>query len=139
MCKRMRAPGAFFLSLLFAALGLAPGAVRAQDQAAEEESEMMTNPYAGQAEAATEGKALYDKFSCYACHGRDGSGAMGPSLLGEPWRYGGEDHDLFVSVKSGRPEGMPSFGGALKDDQIWKIVTFIQSLSAEESAGSDSP
>lgn len=135
----MRVPEAFFLSLLFFALCLAPGAVLAQDQAAEEKSEEMTNPYAGQAEAATEGKALYDQFTCYACHGRDGSGAMGPSLLGDPWRYGGEDHNLFVSIKSGRPEGMPSFGGALKDDQIWKIVTFIQSLPAEESAESNSP
>lgn len=36
----------------------------------------------GADEALSEGEGLFNSQGCVACHGRDGSGAMGPALAG---------------------------------------------------------
>lgn len=93
------------------------------------------NPYADDQEAVDAGKKLYESYNCYACHGRSGGGGMGPSLVDGTWKYGGDAATMFSTIKDGRPEGMPGFSGALSEDQIWKLVTFVQSLSE----GSEGP
>jgi mono/diheme cytochrome c family protein len=88
----------------------------------------LVNPYAGDARRAGEGAKLFVSYNCMDCHGADGSGAMGPSLQDGRWHFGGTPGDLFQSIYEGRPDGMPSWGGRIADDQIWRLVTYIQTL-----------
>jgi cytochrome c oxidase cbb3-type subunit 3 len=54
---------------------------------------------------------------------------MGPPLNNTGWRYGGAPADLYRSIHDGRPGGMPAWGGRLPPDQIWKLVTYLQTLA----------
>lgn len=88
----------------------------------------LTNPYEGNAAAVTEGGKLFIAYNCMDCHGGDGSGAMGPSLADNRWHFGGSPGAVFQSIYEGRPDGMPSWGGRISDDQIWKLVAYVRSL-----------
>ncbi len=83
-------------------------------------------PYTGDAKAIADGKKLFDR-NCAECHG-DGTGGSGPDLTDNDWLCGGSDNQIFVTISNGRPGGMPSWSGDLKDDEIWKIIAFIRSL-----------
>jgi cytochrome c oxidase cbb3-type subunit 3 len=88
----------------------------------------LMNPYSGDAQRAAEGAKLFVSYNCMDCHGADGSGAMGPSLQDGRWHFGGTPGDIFQSIYEGRPDGMPSWGGRIGDDQIWRLVTYVQTL-----------
>jgi cytochrome c oxidase cbb3-type subunit 3 len=86
------------------------------------------NPYTGNAEAITEGEALYKKFNCYACHGMKGGGGMGPNLTDETWQTGdGSDTNVQAQIRDGKG-AMPPFKSLLTDDQTWKLIAFVRSL-----------
>lgn len=88
----------------------------------------LVNPFAGQANALTEGRRLFVWFNCYGCHGGRGGGGMGPSLRDAEWMYGGKDEDVFDSIAEGRPHGMPAWGTKLPVEQLWKLTSYIQSM-----------
>lgn len=88
------------------------------------------NPFAGDPKAVAAGKELYSTYGCYGCHGRGGGGGMGPSLIDATWNYGGgSDAALFKTITQGRPKGMPAFGSYFSEEQVWKIVAFLRSIS----------
>jgi len=89
----------------------------------------LTNPYEGNAQRITEGSKLFISYNCLDCHGADGSGAMGPSLQDSRWHFGGTAGDIYQSIYEGRPDGMPAWGGRIADDQIWRLVAYVQTLS----------
>jgi cytochrome c oxidase cbb3-type subunit 3 len=74
-----------------------------------------------------EGKRYYDWFNCYGCHAA-GGGDIGPPLMDEEWRYGGEIEQIHASIVEGRPNGMPSFRGVIPDEQVWQIAAYIRSM-----------
>jgi cytochrome c oxidase cbb3-type subunit 3 len=76
----------------------------------------------------SEGKQLYDAYNCVGCHAH-GGGGMGPALMDIKWIYGSEPYQIYASIRYGRPNGMPSFNGKIPDDQIWKIVAYVRSMS----------
>lgn len=86
------------------------------------------NPYEGSKEAAREGQQIYLAMNCTTCHAYDGSGNQGPDLTDTRWRYGGLPIQIFNSIHDGRPKGMPSWKDKLTDDQIWKLVTYVESF-----------
>jgi cytochrome c oxidase cbb3-type subunit 3 len=90
---------------------------------------LLTNPYAGNAARIAVGAKLFVSYNCMDCHGADGSGAMGPSLQDGRWHFGSTAGDVFQSIYEGRPDGMPSWGGRISDDQIWTLVAYVQSLA----------
>ena len=92
----------------------------------------ITNPYTGDANAVHEGEFLFVHMNCAYCHGFDGGGGMGPNLGDDYWRFGGDDADVFNSVFAGRGKGMPAWGAALTEDQIWKVVAYVRTLGAGE-------
>jgi cytochrome c oxidase cbb3-type subunit 3 len=47
------------------------------------------------------------------------------------WIYGHGPDQIFSSIVQGRPDGMPSFAERLTDEQVWQLVAYIQSLSAQ--------
>jgi mono/diheme cytochrome c family protein len=90
---------------------------------------VLTNPFEGNASRIAEGAKLFVAYNCMDCHGADGSGAMGPSLQDNRWHFGGSAGDVFQSIYEGRPDGMPAWGERIGDDQIWRLVAYVQSLS----------
>jgi cytochrome c oxidase cbb3-type subunit III len=85
-------------------------------------------PYADNAYAIAEGQRLYTQFNCVGCHAH-GGGGMGPPLMDDKWIYGSEPANIFATIVEGRPNGMPAFGGKLSNDQVWKLVAYVRSLS----------
>lgn len=94
------------------------------------------------------GRALFTdvaKGSCFSCHGKEGKGD-GPTsgdyeddwgypirprdLSAGTFRAGAESVDLYRTIAAGiKGTPMGSFEGALKPEEIWDLVHFIQSLS----------
>ena len=101
-----------------------PGAVKPFVGAA------LRNPYEGNAAAVADGAKLFVSYNCADCHGADGSGAMGPSLADGRWHFGGSPAEVYESIFQGRPDGMPAWGSLIAPDQIWRLVTYVRSLSA---------
>ena len=86
------------------------------------------NPYEGDSAAAREGGVLYQQMNCADCHGYDLRGGMGPNLRDRYWRYGGSPAEIYKTLWEGRPQGMPAWGRALPPEQLWKLVTYIESF-----------
>lgn len=80
--------------------------------------------------AVNQGKRLYRWYNCSGCHS-NGGGGMGVPLMDAEWRYGHEPRAIYASIVEGRPNGMPSFGGRIPDDQVWQIVAYVRSLSGQ--------
>jgi cytochrome c oxidase cbb3-type subunit 3 len=83
--------------------------------------------YDDNAYAVNEGKRLFRWYNCSGCHA-NGGGGMGPALMDSQWIYGSEPADLFRTITQGQPNGMPSFGGHIPDDQVWKIVAYVRAM-----------
>jgi cytochrome c oxidase cbb3-type subunit 3 len=90
---------------------------------------VLTNPFAGNAQARAIGAKLYVAYNCVDCHGADGNGSMGPSLSDGRWHFGGSDGEIFESIWEGRPDGMPAWGGRIATEQVWQLVAYVQSLN----------
>jgi cytochrome c oxidase cbb3-type subunit 3 len=86
--------------------------------------------YDGNAYAVNQGKRLFRSYNCNGCHGA-GGGSIGPALMDSQWLYGGDPASIFASIMQGRPNGMPSFGGHIPDDQAWMLVAYVRSMSGE--------
>lgn len=88
------------------------------------------SPYDDNAYAVAQGKRLYRWYNCNGCHSM-GGGGIGPALMDGRWKYGGDPASIFASIMQGRPEGMPSFGGHIPEDQVWQIVAYVRSMSGQ--------
>jgi cytochrome c oxidase cbb3-type subunit 3 len=88
------------------------------------------NPYEGNREAIDEGGRLYGWFNCSGCHSPGGGGAIGPPLMDGEWIYGGDPGSIYESIVEGRPNGMPTWGGKIPEEQVWKLVAYIRSMGA---------
>jgi cytochrome c oxidase cbb3-type subunit 3 len=97
----------------------------------------LTNPFQGDRTKTKEGGALFIAYNCMDCHGAEGSGAMGPSLADGRWHFGGSAGEVFQSIYEGRPEGMPAWGGRIPDDQIWRLVAYVQSLGVDKDVSTE--
>jgi cytochrome c oxidase cbb3-type subunit 3 len=87
------------------------------------------DPYENNAYQLSQGKMLYHWFNCDGCHA-EGGGAVGPAFLDGWWRYGPDPISIYLSVRDGRPQGMPAFGDKLTADQIWQIAGYVQTIGA---------
>jgi cytochrome c oxidase cbb3-type subunit 3 len=87
----------------------------------------VASPYIKNAAAISEGMELYSQMNCVGCHFH-GGGGIGPPLMDQKWIYGSDPENVFATIVEGRPNGMPSFRSKLTDDQVWKIVAYVQSL-----------
>ena len=95
----------------------------------------LKNPFDGDPQAAAEGKKLFLKTGCYACHGHEAEGAVGPDLTDDEWIYQPTDAMIFNTISRGRPGTvMAPFGDQLKPDEIWKIVEWLRWKNRERKA-----
>jgi len=86
------------------------------------------NEYEGNANHISNGQTYYRWFNCNGCH-FNGGGGIGPPLMDEEWRYGGSIEQIYATIVQGRPNGMPSFGGKIPEQQVWQIAAYVRSLS----------
>jgi cytochrome c oxidase cbb3-type subunit 3 len=88
----------------------------------------IASPFQDNAYALSEGKRLYSEFNCVGCHAR-GGGAIGPALMDHRWIYGARPEQIYSTIVQGRPNGMPAFGDRIPQQQLWQLVSYVQSLS----------
>jgi len=97
------------------------------------------------ADSVKRGAEIFDNMNCWSCHGRQGRG-NGPSASkltdskgnpitpfdltsGTRFKCGQSDRELFRDLTTGLDgTPMPSFSDALKPEQIWDLVHYIQTL-----------
>ncbi|UCH80474.1 MAG: cbb3-type cytochrome c oxidase subunit II [Nitrospiraceae bacterium] len=117
---------------------------KADKQKKRVDMEEMTNPLAKDPEAIALGKELFEE-NCSMCHGDNGEGDIGPSLIDDMFLYAkGDlaDKHYFNIIYNGADEGtvmegraakggMPPYGEELQKDEIWSIVSFIRSLQGK--------
>jgi cytochrome c oxidase cbb3-type subunit III len=111
-------PGSVETSTLYAG---APLPSRPDPRAAE---------YENNAFHIAQGQRLFSWMNCVGCHAH-GGGGMGPPLMDDQWRYGGEMEQIVATVVQGRPNGMPAFQGKVTEQQAWQLAAFVRSLSAQ--------
>lgn len=88
-------------------------------------------PYVSNAYDLSQGKRLYGWFGCPDCHGSDGLGrGAGPPLLDGWWQYGPDVVSIYLSIRDGRPGGMPAFRSKLNNEQIWQLTGYVQTMGA---------
>jgi cbb3-type cytochrome c oxidase subunit III len=119
------------LGLLVAALALlGAGPAVAQQKAA---------PAGVTPAAVAQGDSIFHKDGmCYACHGSNAQGAVGPNLTDAEWLHGDGAYDMIVAtVTSGVPAdkakkgiAMPPKGGSsITDEQVKAVAAYVYSLS----------
>ncbi len=87
------------------------------------------NPLADNPDAIQTGMGLF-RSRCADCHGMDARGVRGPDLT-QVWATGRTDGGLFRTVRRGVPgTEMPSAGVRTTDDEIWKILAYLETLAA---------
>jgi cytochrome c-L len=88
------------------------------------------NQYRGNADAVADGKKLYTAH-CIVCHGADGSGKMGPTLVGKDVVYPQAltDPGMFSIIYGGASGAMQSFfRRGMQQDQMLKIIAYVRTL-----------
>jgi cytochrome c-L len=90
------------------------------------------NPYVGDAAAVADGKRLYETW-CQSCHMPDGSGRIGPSLIGSQHIYerAATDVGLFEAVFGGALGAMQSFRDRLTQDEILRLNAYVRRLRGD--------
>jgi mono/diheme cytochrome c family protein len=70
---------------------------------------------------------------CAQCHGYDGEGGTGPSLLAPSFRETNSSQEIFESISGGHETTtMIAWGEILTSEQIEELVTFIEALPIVE-------
>lgn len=69
---------------------------------------------------------------CAGCHGSKATGGTGPALIRPDWDFGRDNVRYIVSrIRSGSPAaGMPAFSGRIRDEDIGKIVAYIEAINS---------
>jgi quinol---cytochrome-c reductase cytochrome c subunit len=111
-------------------IALGPAAPRLLSaQAARAEPRPTKNPLEGNAQAISNGAAMF-RNRCAGCHGPDAHGYLGPDLTGF-WAAGGTDDRMFDIVRRGVP-GTEMIGAdpqRVLDKDIWQTLAYIRTLS----------
>lgn len=89
--------------------------------------------------AIAQGDSIYHKNGmCYACHGTNAEGAVGPNLTDAEWLHGDGSYDMIVAtITSGVPADkakkgipMPPKGGSsITDEEVKAVAAYVYSLS----------
>ena len=89
------------------------------------------NAYSGDQAAIEDGKKLFKL--CASCHGPKGEGRIGPSLIDKTFKYerGANAHGQFEVIYGGAAGAMQPMGRRFTQDEILRIMAFIESIGAQ--------
>ena len=109
----------------------------------------------GNVSPAAAGQQLYQTLGCASCHGANGEGGRGPTLVGLFGRQtpleGGQSvraDEAYVKESIINPQAkivagfqpiMPTFQGQVSEDQIIQLIAFIKSLPGGAASPGASP
>jgi len=110
----------------------------------------LENPLAHDTQAVVAGKKLFAE-NCAVCHGDEAQGTEGvaPSLIDDQFLgekgdlpdgayfaiiTGGSDVKPIAGRKGDPGGGMTAFGGQLKKEEIWSIISWLRNQKAHEAA-----
>lgn len=126
--------------------------IKAEDSDTPEAKEFIktcVNPYtkkfASDPEAAKAGKKKFGFWSCSQCHGGNGGGQTGPSILDSNWQYSKHvtDKGMFETIAGGSNAGMPTWHKQaagnpelVSTDDILKIIGWLR---ASYAGGGEKP
>jgi cytochrome c-L len=87
------------------------------------------NPYKGDKTAAAAGRVLYDQW-CAGCHLADGSGRIGSNIVDAQVTYPrvATDTGMFEVIYGGASGAMQAFGNRLTQDEILRLMSFVDSI-----------
>jgi len=98
------------------------------------------NPFAGDAKAARAGESEF-RINCALCHGLGAhGGGRGPDLTRAQKKHVHSDAELFQVISNGIPgtvmpaNGTNGQGVGMTDEEIWQIITYIQSVGVKVPA-----
>jgi mono/diheme cytochrome c family protein len=93
--------------------------------------------------AITQGDSIFHgKGNCYACHGSNAQGTVGPNLTDSEWLHSDGSYDAIVKqVTTGVPKEesksgivMPPRGGStITDDEVKAVAAYVYSLSHKKA------
>ena len=120
------------LGLLVAAFALlGAGQAVAQEKAAA--------PAGVTPELIAKGDTIFHKSGmCYACHGQNAAGSVGPNLTDAEWLHGDGSYDMIVATVTGgvpadkAKKGIPmppKGGSSITDDEVKAVAAYVYSLS----------
>ncbi len=88
--------------------------------------------------AIAKGDTIFHKTGlCYACHGSNAEGAVGPNLTDAEWLHGDGSYDMIVATvtsgiaveKSKKGIAMPPKGGSsISDEDVKAVAAYVYSL-----------
>ncbi|HEX3233600.1 MAG TPA: c-type cytochrome [Gemmatimonadales bacterium] len=91
----------------------------------------------------TQGDSIFHgKGNCYACHGANAEGTVGPNLTDAEWLHSDGSYDAIVKqVTTGVPKEqsksgivMPPRGGStITDDEVKAVAAYVYSLSHKKT------
>lgn len=97
----------------------------------------LSNPFDGDADAASAGQAIYDG-TCASCHGADGTG--GPQFSPAATDFtidqsAWTDGRLFWRIRTGAASGptgsiMPAYDSTQSEDETWQVITYLRTLGS---------
>lgn len=124
-------------AMALAACGGGGGSSGTQRQSPPADYANKTNPFEGQADAATAGQQVF-ATNCTSCHGDTaaGDGPAGAALDPKPANLQNTAKETdpayqhWVISEGGTAAGlnasMPAFKGVLSDDEVWQIVSYLE-------------
>jgi cytochrome c oxidase cbb3-type subunit III len=102
-------------------------------------------PAAAQADAVATPAAIaqgdsifHSKGNCYACHGSNAQGAVGPNLTDAEWIHSDGSYDAIVKqittgvLQKDSKSGIqmpPKGGSSITDDEVKSVAAYVYSLS----------
>lgn len=88
--------------------------------------------------AIAKGDTIFHKTGmCYACHGTNAQGTVGPNLTDGEWLHGDGSYDMIVATvtsgvpleKSTKGIAMPPKGGSsISDEEVKAVAAYVYSL-----------
>ena len=93
------------------------------------------------AENIAKGKALFTSKTCFACHGADLGGGIGPNLTDNHWILGGGIKNIFHTIsKGGRPgKGMVAWEATISKLERQQLASYIISMQGTTPATPKAP